>query len=91
MILAESEGPPIDVGQLLGRFRDDAALVAKLFIENDAFRHACEDLLLARATLIQLEERQEQRKPAEIAEYRQLAAELESEIAAAIQYAKQAL
>ena len=89
--MAASEGPPIDVGQLLGRFRDDAALVAKLFVENDAFRHACEDLLLARAALIQLEQRQEPRKPAKIAEYRQLAAELEGEIAAAIQRAKEAL
>jgi len=88
--LAETQGPPIDVGQLLGRFRDDAALVARLYVEDDAFRHACEDLLLARATLIRLEERQEQRQPASIAEYRQLAAELESEIAAAIQRAKQA-
>jgi len=86
--LAELEGLRIDIGQLLERFRSDAALVAKLLVENDAFRHACEDLLLARAALAHLEELQERRESVKIAEYRNIAVELESEIETAIEKAK---
>ena len=87
-LLTQPEGLPIDIGQLLERFPGNAALVARLLVENDSFRHACEDFLLASATLTQLEGLQERPEHSKITEYREMIAGLESEIAAALQRAK---
>jgi hypothetical protein len=76
------------VSQLLERFPEDAALVARMFVESDGFRGMCEDLVLAKSTLVELESFQRGREPTKIAEYRQLVADLEGEIAEAIKNAK---
>jgi crotonobetainyl-CoA:carnitine CoA-transferase CaiB-like acyl-CoA transferase len=80
---------PIDMNQLLARFPDDAALIALLLIQSDAFRNLCEDLILAKSTLDNLDKFQRQQQAAKIAEYRQLVTELEKEIADALEHAKQ--
>ena len=80
---------PIDKNQLLERFPDDAALIALLLIQSDAFRSLCEDLVLAKSALANLDAFQRQQQAAKIAEYRQLVAELENEIAEALEHAKQ--
>ncbi len=79
---------PFDMGQLLERFPGDAVLLAHLIDQSEDFRNVCEDLFLAKSTLIRLEAFQRERQPTKIAEYRQLVAELESEIAEAIDHAK---
>ena len=79
----------IDMNQLLERFPDDAALVAFLLVQSEAFRNLCEDLILAKSALANLDRFQRQQQAAKIAEYRQLVAELENEIAEALEHAKQ--
>jgi proline racemase len=86
--VAEPRCSLFDVGQLLQRFRDDAALVARMLVESEGFRSMCEDLVLARSTLVELESFQREREPTKIAEYRQLVADLEGEVAGAIKNAK---
>jgi hypothetical protein len=61
----------------------------RLLVENDTFRTLCEDLALARAMLVKLESFQSKRETAKIAEYHQLAAELENEISEVLRCAKQ--
>ncbi len=80
---------PFDIAQVLERFPRDAALVARLLVENDGFRAVCEDYALARSTLVRLEQPKETREPPEVADYRSLVAELEKEIAEALRNAKQ--
>jgi len=77
------------MGQLLERFPSDAPLMERLLVENDTFRTLCEDLALARAMLVKLESFQSKRETAKIAEYHQLAAELENEISEVLRCAKQ--
>jgi crotonobetainyl-CoA:carnitine CoA-transferase CaiB-like acyl-CoA transferase len=79
----------IDMNQLLERFPDDAALIALLLVQSEAFRNLCEDLILAKSALANLDRFQRQQQAAKIAEYRQLVAELENEIAEALDHAKQ--
>jgi len=79
----------IDMNQLLERFPGDAALIALLLVQSDAFRNLCEDLILAKSALANLDRFQRQQQAAKIAEYRQLVAELENEIAEALEHAKQ--
>ncbi len=83
------EALPFDIAQVLERFPRDAALVGRLLVESETFRSVCEDYTLARAALAQLEELQRPMHLAEIADYRALVADLEREIAEALQNAKQ--
>jgi len=85
-----SERLPIDMNQLSEHFPDDAVLIALLLIQSDAFRNLCEDFILAKSTLDNLDKFQRQQQAAKIAEYRQLVTELEKEIAEALEHAKQA-
>ena len=78
----------LDIGRLLARFPCDAALVARLVGEDDAFRSLCEDFVLAETALVQFEALQREQETTKIAEYRQLVAELENDIAEALQHAK---
>jgi crotonobetainyl-CoA:carnitine CoA-transferase CaiB-like acyl-CoA transferase len=80
--------PSLDIGPLQERFPSDGALVAQLLAESDSFRSLCEDFILAKTTLIKLERFQREREAAKIAEYHQLVAELENEIAEALRCAK---
>ena len=80
---------PIEMNQLLERFPDDAALIALLLIQSDTFRNLCEDLVLAKSVLANFDTFQRRQQAAQIAEYRQLVAELENEIAEALEHAKQ--
>jgi hypothetical protein len=86
--MATPERDPFDMGPLIELFPGDAVLAARLFVENDAFRNACEDLLLAKSTLAKLETHQETPQPTKIAEYRQLVVELKSEVAKALEHAR---
>lgn len=81
---------PFDMGPLMELFPSDAVLAARLFVESDAFRNACEDLLLAKHTLARLEALQGEPQPAKVAEYRQLVVELENEVEKAIGHARRA-
>jgi len=74
--------------QLLERFPSDAVLLASLFMENAVFRAVCEDLALAKSTLQELEAFQQEAQRPQIAEYRQLISELESEVADVLAHAK---
>lgn len=76
---------PFDIQQLLDFFPGDAALVVRLHSESAGFRGICEDLMLAHGALVRLESHQHERQPSEIAEYRQLVAELRSEILKALE------
>jgi hypothetical protein len=87
--MTASERLLLDANQLLEWFPGEATLVTRLLVESDAFRNLCEDLVLARDTLMRLESFQGQQEPLRIAEYRQVIAELESEVAEALQHAKQ--
>jgi len=80
---------PFDMSQLLERFPGDAALIGRLLVQDDAFRNVCEDFVLAKSTLVKLDTFQRRQQAAKIAEYRQLVAELEDEIAEALKHAKQ--
>ena len=80
----------LDIGQLVERFPQDAALVARLLAEDEGFRNLCEDFVLAKTTLFQLETLQRERELTKIAEYRQIVAELENEIVEVLRCAKQA-
>ena len=84
------ERSPFDISQVLERFPGDAALAARLLVQDDGFRAVCEDLVLAKTTLTKLEPFQRRQEPTKIAEYRQLVTELESEIAGALEHAKRA-
>ena len=83
-----SERPSAVLVQLLQRFPNDAVLLASLFMENAAFRAVCEDLALAKNTLQNLEVFQQAGQRPQIAEYRQIISELESEIADVLASAK---
>lgn len=80
--------PSIDMDQLLGRFLGDAALISHLLVESDAFRHMCEDFILAKGTLKRLESVQQEAQAARITEYREIIAELEREITEALAHAR---
>ncbi|WP_137180717.1 hypothetical protein [Roseomonas sp. AR75] len=72
-----------DLDWVLSRFPEKAALVRRLFETQPSFRSACEDYRLARQGLSAFEERLSASGPrAEIAEYRTLVSELESELLA---------
>ncbi len=79
---------PVEMHQLLRRFPDDAAVLARLLGMDDSFRNVCEDYALAENTLARLERFQGPQQLPRIAEYRQLLSELASEIAKAIESAK---
>lgn len=86
--MATPERAPFDMSQLIELFPSNAVLVGRLLVESDAFRNACEDLLLAKHTLAKLEALQGERQPTKIAEYQQLVVELENEVAKALEYAR---
>lgn len=88
-MMAAPEALPFDIAQVLKRFPGDAALIARLLVENETFRAVCEDYALARSTLANLEQPKEAREPPEVADYRSLVAELEKEIAEALRNATQ--
>jgi len=84
------EYAPLDADQLVGRFPQEAALIARLLVQDDAFRTMCEDWVLAKSVLAaQLERIQSEQQPAKIADYRRLVAELEDEIMDALAHAGQ--
>jgi hypothetical protein len=87
-MVTDSERVPFDLAQLLERFPSEAALVTRLLAEDDGFRTVCEDFVLARRTLEQLEAFQREVQRTKVAEYRQLVADLEREISQALQHAK---
>lgn len=78
----------LDAGQLVGRFPREAALIAHLLAQDEAFRSMCEDWVLAKGALAaQLEKVQSAQESAKIADYRRLVAELEDEIVDALDHA----
>jgi hypothetical protein len=82
--MAGPEPLGFDIAQVLERFPRDAAHISRLVVEKEAFRHLCEDYILARFALARLERLQETREPSEVTEYRTLVSELEKEIAEAL-------
>ena len=81
---------PPDTDQLVGRFPEEAGVIARLFVQNEAFRAMCEDWVLAKSALAALLERaQSEQEPTKIADYRRLVAELEDEIMDALAHATQ--
>jgi hypothetical protein len=86
--MATPESVPFDVELLLKLFPGDALLITRLLVQDDAFRNVCEDLLLAKRTLIRLENFQKERQPAKIREYRQLVVELNNEVAKVLEHAR---
>jgi hypothetical protein len=89
--MAIPERLPFDMNQLLERFPDDAALIARLLVQDDAFCNLCEDFVLAKSALTNLETFQSRQQTMRIAEYHQLVAELGNEIAGALEHAKQSM
>jgi hypothetical protein len=83
------EALPFDIAQVLERFPGDAALIGRLLVESEIFRAVCADYLLARSTLLHLEQLKQTKGSLEIADYRSLVAELEGEIGEALRNAKQ--
>ncbi len=79
----------VDLAQIVKRFPDDAALVRELVLRDEMFRAMCEDHALASETLarLQLLSRNESQS-GKIADCRELTAELELEISAALQRAR---
>jgi hypothetical protein len=86
--MAADERLPVDMDQLFHRFPGEAVLLVRLLAADDAFRNVCEDYTLAEGTLARLERIQGPQELPRIAEYRQLVAELVSELARAIESAK---
>ncbi len=83
--MSDAGHPPFDMKRLLDFFPGDAALVARLHSESAGFRSICEDLMLAHGALVRLESLQHKQQPSEIAEYRQLVAELRNEVLKALE------
>ena len=73
-----------DLDQVLARFPDRAETIRRLYLANDGFRSACADHGLALAALSAFEARPDSGSRPEVAEYRQLIRDLESELAALI-------
>jgi hypothetical protein len=78
----------VDTTPLLECFPRYAALLTRLLAEDDAFRTLCEDFMLAKTTLFQLEAFERTTVVAKIAEYRQIVHDLEQEIAEVLQNAE---
>ena len=80
---------PVDTSRLLERFPEDAALIIRMLLEDEAFRGVCEDYTLARVTLARLKGTHRTQESPELVEYRRLVADLEREIAGLLRNAKQ--
>lgn len=78
----------VDTTQLSECFPRYAALLTRLVAEDDAFRTLCEDFMLAKTTLFQLEAFERATVVAKIAEYRQIVHDLEKEITEVLQHAE---
>jgi hypothetical protein len=63
------------------RFPDQADLVRRLIVQDPTIRSICEDYALALATLAAFEARADAASRPEVVEYRNVIAELESELA----------
>lgn len=88
--MSPPERLPTEAGQLVGRFPDQAALIARLFVRDEAFRSMCEDWVLAKGALAaQLERTQSEQELAKIHDFRRLVGELEDEILDALAHASQ--
>lgn len=83
--MTDPEGSRLDLTQVLELFPDHAARIRRLAVVDETFSSICEDYALAKATLAHLEafEATDQRA-AEIADYRDLVADLEREIGVAL-------
>lgn len=87
--MAEMEGADVELGHVLERFPDRAALVRQLVLVDATFASICEDYALASATLARLEALPPaEQAGTEIADYRTLVADLEREIAEALRNAE---
>lgn len=84
-----SSEPSLDLTQVLERFNGRAELVRHLAIHNETFRDLCEDFTLARSTLARLSTLAATEQNATvIADYQSMVAELERDIATALQHAE---
>ncbi len=66
------------------RFPDAAGQIARRFVSDEAFRAVCKDYVMARAALETFSRRALTEPRPEVLDYRRLVAELEREIAAAL-------
>ena len=69
------------LAEAIARFPDQAPLLRRLALKDQAFRSLCEDYALALASLARFEARSDAAKRPEIADYQMVIAELESEVA----------
>ena len=88
--MGQADATHTGLAQAVGRFPDQAPLLRRLVLKDTAFRSLCEDYALARASLAGFEARSDAAERPEIADYRAVIAELESEIARFVTAAGQA-
>ncbi len=77
----QGEGTQGWLTQAIARFPDQTAHLRRLAIRDQSFRSLCEDYALAKASLAGFEARSDAAERPEIADYRVVIGELESEIA----------
>jgi hypothetical protein len=83
--MTDSDDAGFDLEQIIERFPDRAALVTRLAHESEAFRSLCDDFTLAWGTLARLDGQEDRKRHAAvISDYIFLVAELERDIAAAL-------
>lgn len=86
--MPDLEASRLDLTHVLERFPERVALIERLASENDSFRGLCEDFALAISTLGRLSKLAEpERNATIIADYESVVAELERDIATALQHA----
>lgn len=86
--MPDPEVLPPDLTAVIERFPERAALVRRLATEDETFRGICEDFALACSTMVRLSALSDaDRNPAVVADYELLIADLEKDIADAIQQA----
>nr|WP_294551169.1 hypothetical protein [uncultured Rhodopila sp.] len=79
----------LNLAHVIARFPENAPLIRRLVLADQAFRSVCEDYALARETLTRFEALPEaEKKPAEVADYVSVIAALEDEIAADLRNAR---
>jgi hypothetical protein len=69
-----------DLALIIGLFPDDARSIRRIYTADSGFRSLCDDYRLARASLARFEARPDAETREEIPEYRDIIAELETEI-----------
>lgn len=86
--MAQAHAAPTGLAQAIGRFPERARQLRQLAQRDEGFRGLCEDYALARASLARFEALPNSVERPEIADYRQVIAELEREIETALNRAR---